>query len=137
MNWLIRQSALSVALLMVTGCPFACDTMYRFPSLEMIPNSTTINAPSSVTLRSDGLGNRCGENRPRASSVAFYVDDVRIATDAAAPFEVTWTLEPGKNGVPASGSKIVNVYAVINTAGLEETRRFPVQVNVTAAASSR
>ena len=127
----------SILLSTLPGCFQVCDLMYRFPSLELTPNSATINAPGSLTLKSDGLGNGCGNDRPRAGSVAFYADGVRIGEDSSAPFEVTWQITPGKDGIPVSGSKTVNVYAVINLAGLGESQRIPVQVNVTTASNSR
>ncbi len=130
---LVALGALLVASLPACSGWFGCDLMYRFPSLEMMP-SKTVNAPGTLTLKSDGLGNGCGENRPRATSVAFYADDVRIGTDNSFPFEVTWQIAPGRDGIPATGNKTVNVYAVINTANMEESQRVPVQVNAVGGA---
>jgi hypothetical protein len=131
MNPLMKWGSLSLLLLLTPSCiqPFVCPAIYKFPSLELTPSGGSVVAPGSLTFKSDGRV-VSGCDQLQATSMAFYADGVRVAQDNDAPFEVTWTLELGKQGVPVSGSTDIEVYGVTNLPGLNETQRVPITINV-------
>jgi hypothetical protein len=131
MNPWMKKGLLGLLLLSTSSCiqPLACPAIYKFPSLELTPSGGTVVAPGSLTFKSDGrVVNGC--DQLQATSMAFYADGVRVAQDNEAPFEVTWSLEIGKQGVPVSGSKDLEVYGVTNLPGLNETQRIPLKITV-------
>lgn len=103
--------------------------MYVAPTLEV--SARTVTAPGQVTLKSNGtVANQC--DTYHASSVAFYAGAYMLNVDQEPPFEFTWSLIPGQLGVPASGSKEIELHAVTNIQGLTPAYPvIPLQVTVT------
>jgi hypothetical protein len=131
MNALKQISGLLGLVLLGSSCDFvACTQEFNPPSLEISPVSSVVTAPGQLILKSDGRV-RSGCNTSQATAVAFYANDVRIGYDASAPFEMTWKLEPGKDGLPVSeGSMPVKLVAITNLPGLDESQARIIQVNV-------
>jgi hypothetical protein len=131
MNVFKKISAFLGLLLMGSSCDFvACTADIRPPSLEVTPASNVVIAPSQLVLKSNGVARR-GCNDVQATAVAFYANSVRIGYDNSAPFEMTWNLQPGKDGIPASDSSTtVNLVAITNLPELDESQARTIQVNV-------
>jgi hypothetical protein len=131
MNTLKKIGGLAGLLFIMPSCDFvACPAIYDGPSLEVSPNSSIVIAPSALVIKSNGRV-QSGCNNFQATAVAFYANGARIGYDNSAPFEMTWNLQPGQDGIPASESSTsVKLVAITNLSGLDESRVHQMQVNV-------
>jgi hypothetical protein len=88
-----------------------------------VPNRYTI------TTGSGGLFT-CATFEPvEVESVTFYNDGIVLGRSDTAPFTLAWQMIPGQNGVPASGTGQLNLYA-IDSKGSRTVRDLPLTVTV-------
>lgn len=108
-----------------SGCSFSCTAdpaaFVLLPRTPIPPDNTLsapstfeIGAPATYTIQSRAGGPfSCPTFTPvEVKGVTFYNNGTVIGTDDAAPFILSWQLVPGKDGVPASGSGQIKLYAI-------------------------
>jgi hypothetical protein len=112
-----RTLALLVAPVLLGGCLQCLGSQFTFAYFAngvLTSDSSSIQAPAAVEMSaSSRFEPTCG-NTVVVSKVAFYAGSQLLAVDSSAPFEYTWNVQPGKDGVPSVGTATLEIYAIAN-----------------------
>jgi hypothetical protein len=102
---------------MLTSCLECNGSQFTFQyriNGTLTADDASVQAPAAVEMfASERFEPICGQPVV-VTKVAFYAGSQLLAVDTSAPYEYTWDVIAGKDGVPTTGRAKIALYAISN-----------------------